>query len=176
MSGLRGHAPRRTGSGAMAAPTVDASGSTAKSRAATSNSPTRGQVKISQLTAAGRCDGYPAEGVKQYEFSLEESEESLALEDGQRCRNAERLKTLKLVAPRELLVQFRRIERAPRSSISATTMSWECAPTHCGAGELVGQSILTRTALAGEGHPNRGISDGIVRTEEGAAINTVVIA
>jgi hypothetical protein len=30
-------------------------------RAATSNSPTRGQVKIPQLTAAGRCDDYPAE-------------------------------------------------------------------------------------------------------------------
>ena len=107
---------------------------------------------------------------------MEESEESLALEDGQHCRDAERLETLKFAALRELLVQFRRIERAPRSSISATTMSWECAPTHCGAGELVGQSILTSSAEAGEGDLNRWISDGIVRTEEVAAINTVVIA
>ncbi len=45
-------------------------------------------------------------------FSLEEVKELLALEDGQHCREAERLGAIKLAAVRERLGQLRRVERA----------------------------------------------------------------
>ena len=45
-------------------------------------------------------------------FSLEEVRELLTLEDGQHCREAERLGTIKLIAVRERLRQLRRVERA----------------------------------------------------------------
>ena len=45
-------------------------------------------------------------------FSLEEVKELLALEDGQHCREAERLGAIKLAAVRERLRQLRRVERA----------------------------------------------------------------
>ena len=45
-------------------------------------------------------------------FNLEEVKELLALEDGQHCREAERLGAIKLAAVRERLGQLRRVERA----------------------------------------------------------------
>ena len=45
-------------------------------------------------------------------FSLEEVKELLTLEDGQHCREAERLGAIKLAAVRERLGQLRRVARA----------------------------------------------------------------
>ncbi|MGC8519044.1 MAG: Hg(II)-responsive transcriptional regulator [Steroidobacteraceae bacterium] len=79
-------------------------------------------------------------------FSLEEVKDLLALDDGQHCREAERLGALKLAAVRERLAQLRHVERALASLVK------QC---HCNTGTVSCPLIAALEREQTNTHPRR---------------------